>query len=821
MPSPTFYRLVATVAGKFPLRTILIVPFVLQIVGTVGLVGYLSYRNGQQAVNKLASQLMNEVSSRIDLHLDSYLALPHQINQINLDAVETGLLDLQNFSRVGTYFWKQMRVWDVGYISYGNTKGEFIGVERLNNGNLLINEVSQQSGLGKLHIYQTDNRGNRTNLLQVKDWEPRGEAWYTEPMKTGKSMWSGVYQWEDKPEVLSISSSYPVYAQNKQIVGILSIDLILSQLNYFLKDLKVGKSGKTFILERNGLLVASSSPEQPFKVINGKASRLSGLESQDSLIRFTVEHLQKHFGSLQNIQGSQQFEQTMAGLRQFVQVTTFSDQFGLDWLIVIVVPESDFMEEINANTHISITLCIVAAIGAIIMGVLTAHWVTKPLLQLNIAARNIAQGAWEKAVTVERNDEIGELTTSFNDMAAQLQNSFAALQQSESRLKQFLEAIPVGVTVHDMTGKLTYANQAAKQLLDIDSFPEATTEHLSGAYQIYRAGTQQLYPTQELPAVRALEGERIFLEDLEIHFSNRIAPYEAWATPIYNEMGEIVAAIVAFQDITQRKQSETLLTEYNRTLEAQVNERTAELTRVNDQLKREITEHKQTEASLYDAQRIAHIGSWEIDIATSTTTWSEELYRIYGIDPTEPPIKLIDFLDYIHPDDRECYRKTVEEKILTGKPFKADLWIIRQDKSMRYLEVTGEPEFNHQGQYIRMFGTVLDISDRKQAEDALRESVERERAISRTLERMRQTLDIRTIFDATTSELRQTLKCDRVAIYQFHPDWSGKFVAESVADNWVKLVSNNASNTITKLVVDTYQQDATNGIYNQTNYLAI
>ncbi|HEY9650058.1 MAG TPA: cache domain-containing protein, partial [Coleofasciculaceae cyanobacterium] len=517
MSSPTFNRVVATVAGKFPLRTVLIVPFVLQIVGTVGLVGYLSYRNGQQAVNNLASQLMNEVSSRIDLHLDTYLALPHQINQINLDAVETGLLDLQNFSQVGAYFWKQMQVFDVGYISYGNTKGEFIGVERLNDGNLLINEVSQKSGLGKLHIYQTDNQGNRTNHLPVKDWDPRVEAWYTEPMKTGKPMWSGVYQWDDKPEVLSISSSYPVYAKNKQIVGILSIDLILSQLNYFLKDLKVGKSGKTFILERNGLLVASSSSEQPFKVINGKASRLSGLESQDSLIRFTVEHLKKRFGILQNIQGSQQFEQTLAGSHQFVQVTTFSDEFGLDWLIVVVVPAADFMEEINTNTRISIVLCIVAGVGSIIIGVLTAHWVTTPILRLNIAARNIAQGKWQKAITIGRHDEIGELTTSFNDMAAQLQNSFAALQQSESRLNQFLEAIPVGVTVHDITGKLTYANQAGKQLLGIDSLPEATTENLSVTYQIYRAGTQHLYPTTELPAIRALVGEIVYLEDLEIH----------------------------------------------------------------------------------------------------------------------------------------------------------------------------------------------------------------------------------------------------------------------------------------------------------------
>ena len=76
---------------KLPLRTVLIVPFVLQIVGAVGLVGYLSFRNGQKSVNNLASQLMNEVSSRVEQNLQIYLTTPHQINQSKLDAVKLGL----------------------------------------------------------------------------------------------------------------------------------------------------------------------------------------------------------------------------------------------------------------------------------------------------------------------------------------------------------------------------------------------------------------------------------------------------------------------------------------------------------------------------------------------------------------------------------------------------------------------------------------------------------------------------------------------------------------------------------------------------------
>ncbi|MEQ8995286.1 MAG: GAF domain-containing protein [Coleofasciculus sp. B1-GNL1-01] len=84
--------------------------------------------------------------------------------------------------------------------------------------------------------------------------------------------------------------------------------------------------------------------------------------------------------------------------------------------------------------------------------------------------------------------------------------------------------------------------------------------------------------------------------------------------------------------------------------------------------------------------------------------------------------------------------------------------------------------------------------ERKRTEEALRESAVRERAIATVLQRMRQTLDIDKIFTATTEELRHVLRCDRVAIYRFNPDWSGEFVAESVADGWVTLTLEQQNN---------------------------
>ncbi|WP_445628272.1 ATP-binding protein [Nostoc sp. DSM 114167] len=611
-PVKSFNRLVGKVYAKMPLRYVLIVPFILQICGAVGLVGYLSYQNGQKAVRELATQLENEICDRIEQHLDNYLTTPKQINQINLDAIELGLLNLSDFQTTGNYFWKQMQVFNVGYNSFANPKGEFIGVERLDNGQLLINEVSAKRGTGKLYVYPTDKQGNRRHLQQVKNYDPRLEAWYTDPVKIGKRVWSQIYQWEDKPEVLSISSSYPVYDKNRKFVGVISVDLLLSQISKFLTKLKIKESGKTFILERSGFIVASSTSESPYTIVNGKGKRLSALDSQNPLIKLTTQSLIERFGSLKLVVGKQQLSFTANGMRYFVQVKSWRDELGLDWLIVAVIPEGEFMEQINANTRITILLCIVAFLVATRIGILTARWIIKPISQLNRSAKKIAEGEWEETPDIQRSDELGELAKSFETMAKQLQASFSALEaknaqmqvlnealsHNQNQLTQFLEAIPVGVFIINAEGKPYYTNQIGQQILGQGAIAEVKVEELSEIYQAYLAGTDRLYPSDRLPILRALLGESIRVDDMEIRYCGKITHIEVLGKPIYDESGNVAFAIATFFDITQRKQTEKLLAEYNRTLEAQVKKRTEEFQQVIQQL-------QITQAELIQSQKIA------------------------------------------------------------------------------------------------------------------------------------------------------------------------------------------------------------------------
>lgn len=437
------------------LRVILVVPFVLQIFAAVGLTGYFSLRNGQQAVNDLANQLMHKHSELVGQHLDRYLVVPNQINQINLDAIELGLLDLQNLPSMGRYFWKQMQVYEVGYINYGGEDGRFIGIERLNNGKFLINEVSGKTSLEQAdnsitYIYDADSRGNRTKLLESdKGSDHRFEPWYTDAVKAKKNTWTQIYQWEDKPEVLSISSSYPVYNRDGNLKGVIGVDLILSQIGDFLRKLKVSPSGQVFIIERNGRLIASSSTEKPFKILNGKAQRLNVLDSRDRLIQTTAKHLQQQFSDFNQIKDSQQLEFTITGERHFIEITPWRDRHGLNWLAIVVVPESDFMAQINANTNITIILCLVALVVATILGLLTSRWIAKPIQRLSQSSEAIAHGDLDQNVDIKGINELEVLSQSFNQMAAQIKDSFELLEtRVEQRTEELNEAKLVAETAN-------------------------------------------------------------------------------------------------------------------------------------------------------------------------------------------------------------------------------------------------------------------------------------------------------------------------------------------------------------------------------------
>ncbi len=143
----------------------------------------------------------------------------------------------------------------------------------------------------------------------------------------------------------------------------------------------------------------------------------------------------------------------------------------------------------------------------------------------------------------------------------------------------------------------------------------------------------------------------------------------------------------------------------------------------------DITEGKQAEEELEtsekhlsQAQQIAHLGSWELDIVSNELSWSDEVYRIFEIDPEEFGASYEAFVNTIHPDDREMVNKAYSDSVRDRTPYDIEHRLLMKDGRIKYVHERCETSYDDQGKPWKSFGTVLDITERKQAEQAARVS---------------------------------------------------------------------------------------------------
>ena len=164
----------------------------------------------------------------------------------------------------------------------------------------------------------------------------------------------------------------------------------------------------------------------------------------------------------------------------------------------------------------------------------------------------------------------------------QLQIVNEELSASESRLNQFLAALPVGVSVYNPDGSIAYVNHSTSELLEAntglaDSMLGNSLEQLVASSKFYDAENDRLYFDENFPILRALKGESVQVSEVEIIQCGLKMTLSISARPIFDSNGNIVFAIAVIQDISQRKELENLLSNYQRTLEAEIVERTEQL----------------------------------------------------------------------------------------------------------------------------------------------------------------------------------------------------------------------------------------------------
>ena len=561
---------------KIPLRAVLIVPFVIQVILITGLVGYISFLNGQRAVNNVANQLLNELTHRIEEHLYDFLAIPHQINQLNTNAIRQRMPDARDPIALERYFWEQIQVCDsVTSIYFGNPQGGLANAGREGADGSLYVIATDGFARGPFRKYATDGVGNRTELLTtVPDFDARTRGWYADAVAKADATWSDVYILFTGQD-MAISASRPVYDEQDNLLGVVAVDIFASHINDFLKKLQIGETGLSFIMERSGLLVASSTDEAPFTEPNEDEAqqRIYASGSTNPIIRDAADYLTEHVGDYHDITEERQFEFEIDGRRHFLQVAPVKDEYGIDWLAVVVIPESDFMAQINTNNRTTALLIGIALLAAIVVGIITASGVTRPILRLNAATHALARGKWEQPSSVGWISEIDELTHSFDQMASKLRQTLEGLSSEIAERKQAEEAL------RESEEQLNLAMAGANDGI-WDWNLEENTAHFDDRYY-----TMAGYEPQEFPADFDAWVSHVHPDDIERskeainqYLAGEIPRYDvefrfrrkdgAWMwirsrgkTVEYDDVGTPIRFIGTHSDITARKQAEEALRE--------------------------------------------------------------------------------------------------------------------------------------------------------------------------------------------------------------------------------------------------------------------
>jgi PAS domain S-box-containing protein len=272
------------------------------------------------------------------------------------------------------------------------------------------------------------------------------------------------------------------------------------------------------------------------------------------------------------------------------------------------------------------------------------------------------------------------------------------LQESETRLAQFLDAVPVGVVVYGPDLRPRYFNRESKRLLtnpDGSIAPDLTLRRRlpeAMAYFSFRVrGTGEDYPLEQMPMVRALRGESAFLDDIEFDRGDRRIPVESWGSPLFDPDGNITGAVVAFQDISDRIEKEAILQESEERFRVTFEQAAVGIAHVStegrflrlNQQFCEIVGYSREEMIALTYQELTHPDDLELDLQNTDQLMNGEIESF-----------------------------SMEKRYLRkdGKP----VWVGLTVSLLR--EETGEPKY--------FIAVVQDIDKRKAVEEALRYSQE-------------------------------------------------------------------------------------------------
>jgi signal transduction histidine kinase len=448
-------------SSRIPLRLVLVIPFLLEITVIVGLTGWFSLNKGRQAVHNLVSRLAQEKSDRIETEIAKFLDVPLTVNQVTARAIARENIDVSNVRNLQSLFWDQLQSFpSINAISFGEARqGNLIRIvsrektpplDPFESELSYFIEYTDVETNGELISFSVDVLGRMTTQLRIQEqFDARDRPWYRRTIGLGHSNWSQLHRSLSQAayDALVITASQPIYDENHVLLGVTAVTLRLKYISTVLNEIDIAGGGQAYIVDSTGQLIGISDGSDPLSAIQSNLNHPHLIErpyarhSRHPIIAQSARYLEKEFGHWSQITERKNLYFKIENEGYFLQVRLIRDNYGVRWRSVVIIPEANFMQEIEENQRLTLLLCAIALIVAAIIGWLTARWLTRPLLQLSKISRDIANGKRDRTIPHGGIREISQLSQSFTEMTQQLNNAFECLEDKvAARTAQLQEA---------------------------------------------------------------------------------------------------------------------------------------------------------------------------------------------------------------------------------------------------------------------------------------------------------------------------------------------------------------------------------------------
>lgn len=423
-------------------------------------------RQSHHAVTQLAEQSIDEIHRTTAGKIADVLSIPVQVCQMNKHLVTTKALPPDDLAAWRPTFVRESKTFDMlSAISWGSADGRSVWVSRYADGSTYW-AIKSDSSSEQMEEWKLNSAGE---VLQDtrNSFEFRLETrpWFQAPRDAKKPSWSDPYVWvgggSGEETTLGISYGIPVYQADRTLLGIADADYSLNDLSSYLGKLKIGKTGMAFMLSSDGKLLATSDGT---KIISSAGSQLLATESDNPKILAAAKFLES-----QDSAGDVSTHINLAGETFYLHASQVGREVGLDWQLLTIVPEDDFVGDIQAEFARSWITSLIAVVLAVGLGLLAAHWLVKPLTTISDSVRRIGQGDLETKLNIQHAPEYTHLATEINKMAEGLKDRLR-MQKSLSLAmevqRNLLPSQSPQIQGLDIAGHSTYCDETGGDYYD-------------------------------------------------------------------------------------------------------------------------------------------------------------------------------------------------------------------------------------------------------------------------------------------------------------------------------------------------------------------